>query len=89
MFWSINDKNAQCGLFNCIVSGGIFEKGVKYPYFINDGRTYIFLFNIDSCLQTFCVSLDCYDNNTYKPIGTWDECENATFVKECEPNVEL
>ena len=89
MYWCIKDNTARCGLFNCIVSGGIFERGKKYPYFIANGKTYIFLVSIGFPSQTLFYATDCYDDGTYKLIGTLDEKENATFVKECEPNVKL
>ena len=70
----------NCKLIFCITSGGFFNKGETYPLYNIDGHCYVALLDAAE-RKPILFALDCYDDNTYKVVGTWDEFEDAEFME--------
>lgn len=62
----------------CTVGVGFFNKGETYPFYRINGCACVCLLDI-FLKKPVLFLLDSYEDGTYKPIGTWDELENAEF----------
>ena len=67
--------NKTCKMLICIKASGIFNIGEIYPFYNINGCPYMIIVE----KQPVLVTMDCYDDGTYKIVGTWDEWENAEF----------
>ena len=68
-------------LLTCTESGGVFEKGKIYPFYVFDGYAYMLVvYSVNS--KSEFIRLDSYEDGTYKIVGTWDDWENAEFREE-------
>jgi hypothetical protein len=68
----------NCKLIFCVASGGAFHKGETYPLYNVDGYHYVALFDVVK-RKPILFPLDCYDDDSYKVVGTGDEFEDAEF----------
>ena len=79
--WFNETYITYCGMLVCTRSGGIFERGGKYPYYYKNGHDYIVaidMFKNQATVYELDLFCDCY-----KIAGcTEEEQEDATFVEE-------
>lgn len=62
----------------CNIGAGFFNKGKTYPLYHINGRAYVCLLDV-FLKKPVLFSLDSYEDGTYKPVGVWNELENAEF----------
>ena len=65
----------------CTESGGAFEKGKIYPFCVFNGYAYMLVVYAVNHKSEF-ISLDSYEDGTYKIVGTYDSNENAVFRED-------
>ena len=71
-------KYENCKWIFCMTAGGEFYQGETYPLYQTGGYSYVALFDVAQ-RKPVLFPLDCFEDDTYKVVGTWDEFENAEF----------